>query len=582
MRRFAVPALALLALAGWAPATGGPRPNPEAQDAFSALTDEYLSFHAYFNPVEATTLGIHDYDGRLPDLSQDGLFSLVAAYHQWLERLENVDRERLGGDAYWDHRILEYGIRDRLLDLEEIRWWERDPLAYVTVITEGLAAVAQGEYTSPSERMRAVTARERQVPELLKQARTNLLDPSRTLTELALESAAGAVRLAQDDLPRAFEGVPEGPTRDSFERINRQTIEELRRFRAWLEDLLPRAVGDGGLGPDLLERKLRFHEHLDISLEELDGLVGEEIDRYRRWVESEARAAEAVGTSWGVMEAASQSPRSDSILARVEADVREARAFVAEEDLLTLPEGPLPRIQAMPPRGLETVASLTPSGPFEPGPAVSARYVLRLPREGWTESRPQTHRKLSSPAALLARTAGDTYPGRWVAALFAREIASGIRKVFRPVGLTGGWSDYAQEMAVDRGLGGGDPAVRVAQLQQALIELARLKAALRMHAGEASLEEGARIFQDVAGLEAAQARGEALRAAADPLDGAGWIGKMQISRLRADYQERLTKEGDIYVLGNFHDRFLRLGVPIPLARRILLPGDERPSLATDQ
>lgn len=583
MRRLSVFALALLPLFARAPATGGPEPEPEAQEAFRRLTDEYVAFHAYFNPVEATSLGIHDYDGRLPDLSQDGLFSLVAAYHEWLDRLASIDRESLSGDAYWDHRILEYGIRDRILDIEQIRWWERNPLAYVDRVTGGLAALAHGSFAPATERMESVTARERQLPELLEQARTNLLAPPRVLTELAIESARGAVRLVRDDIPRAFDDVEEGPARDNFERINRRTVEELRRFEAWLEEeLLPDSRGDAHLAPELLERKLRLHEHLDVPLGVLERLVDEDVDRYRRWIESEARALDPSRPPSAVIRDSGAPTRPDSLQLGAEADTREARAFVVEEDLLTVPDGPLPRVEPLPPYRIETTASLSWSGPFEGETGLEARYLLALPRDDWTEDQRRAHLKLLSRPALLTLTAGETYPGRWVEHLHLRRVPSRIRKVFQPDGLDGGWADYAQEMAVDRGLGGGDPSVRIAQLRAALIELARLRTALRTDGDDASLEDETRIFQDVAYMDSFPALREARRIAANPLAGAGWLGKMQIAQLRADYQGHLAADGEIYVLGNFHDRLLRLGVPVPLARRILLPGDERPSLREER
>ena len=45
---------------------------------------------------------------------------------------------------------------------------------------------------------------------------------------------------------------------------------------------------------------------------------------------------------------------------------------------------------------------------------------------------------------------------------------------------------------------------------------------------------------------------------------------MEILRLRADYESHLTATGAVFSLRDFHDRVLRLGLPLPLARKALL------------
>ena len=53
---------------------------------------------------------------------------------------------------------------------------------------------------------------------------------------------------------------------------------------------------------------------------------------------------------------------------------------------------------------------------------------------------------------------------------------------------------------------------------------------------------------------------------------------MQILLLRDDYQARIEKEGGTFSLPDFHDRLLRLALPLPLAREVMLPiTDGRPT-----
>ena len=69
---------------------------------------------------------------------------------------------------------------------------------------------------------------------------------------------------------------------------------------------------------------------------------------------------------------------------------------------------------------------------------------------------------------------------------------------------------------------------------------------------------------------------EARRGAYNPTYLYYTLGKLEIYKLRADYQKA---KGSAYSLRDFHDQFVKQGsIPIKLVRRILLPGDKGPVL----
>ncbi|HYW05716.1 MAG TPA: DUF885 family protein, partial [Longimicrobium sp.] len=56
------------------------------------------------------------------------------------------------------------------------------------------------------------------------------------------------------------------------------------------------------------------------------------------------------------------------------------------------------------------------------------------------------------------------------------------------------------------------------------------------------------------------------------------LGRMQILKLREDYRRYVESRGRTFSLRDFHDRFLRIGLPVSLARKVMIPGDTAPSL----
>ncbi|MBI4539445.1 MAG: DUF885 domain-containing protein [Gemmatimonadetes bacterium] len=585
----AVPGLSfLLLLAGAVPERGAtrgsrasadPLPADAAPQEYERFVEEFLAFYFWLNPTRATELGVHDYDGRLPDLSREGVQAATDAYRRWLERLQAIDRSRLTGDAYWDYEILDHAIRAELFDLEEVRGWERNPLLYVELITDGLAGLATREFAPASERLRGVIQRERQIPSLLAEARRNLANPPRIFTQLAVSSARGALSFLRLDVPAAFRDARRGALNSEFRAVNDAALAELESFVAYLEDdLLPRSNGDFRLGPQRFATRMRLEQHIDVPLDDLFALSEREIQRYRAWIEGEARRLDPGRPPAEVIAGiAGDYPSTDSLLAVARTLMSGAKAFVVEKRILTLPSEVEPLVRAMPDYVVGSFASMSPPGPFETG-AAAAYYDIKLTEPGWTPEQVAQHLTHFNRPGLAGITIHETFPGHFVQLGFMGQVPGRVRKVFHPESLVEGWAHYAEEMMLDAGFGAGDPRLRVAQLRRALQRLARLRAGLLLHTRGASVEDAAREFAQVAYFDSLPALREAERGTYDPLYGYYTLGKMQIVKLRQDYQRYVLRRGESFSLREFHDRLLRTGAPVAIARRILMPGDTAPSL----
>jgi uncharacterized protein (DUF885 family) len=106
------------------------------------------------------------------------------------------------------------------------------------------------------------------------------------------------------------------------------------------------------------------------------------------------------------------------------------------------------------------------------------------------------------------------------------------------------------------------------QAQAALLRLCRLCVSIKMHTQGMSVDEAAKFFQDNCYMEEKPARAEAMRGTFDIGYGSYSLGKLQILKLRADYQ---AQEGDKFSLKKFHDEILNHGMlPIRLLREVLL------------
>jgi len=123
-------------------------------------------------------------------------------------------------------------------------------------------------------------------------------------------------------------------------------------------------------------------------------------------------------------------------------------------------------------------------------------------------------------------------------------------------------------MMIEAGFRRGDARIKLGQLAESLVRLARFIVSIRLHCEDLSVEQGMRFFRDEAFLEEATARREAERGTFDPTYLVYSVGKLMMLKLRRDYKEQ---QGGKFSLRTFHDTVLAQGTaPFWAHRRLLL------------
>lgn len=581
---------ALLLVPTCAPRTGsGPAASSStmastpADAEYARFAREYLDWYYAAHPVRSTNLGLHRYDARVQDMSAEAFQRQAKELHGWLARLERLDRAALTGDAVFDVRILENAIRAELLELEEERGWQRNPMLYNSVVASGLSALSQREFAPVAERMRSLMARMERIPSVVAAAKANLRDVPKPWAEQGLRDTRGTVGFLRSDLPKALEvqGLArvDAALRQEFSAALARAVTEVEGFARWQEqELLPKANGDFRLGKALFEKKLALEEHVALTAGQLRDINERAIVKYQEWVAKEAARVDAAKSPVAVMDAlVHDHPTAEELIPTARKQLEECQRFVVEKGLLTLPSERLPTVRETPPYARMGFASMDTPGPFETR-ATEAFYNITNVEPEWTEEQKAQHLTYFNRAGLLGITVHEGMPGHFVQLLYEARIPTEVRKVFTPASLVEGWAHYVEQMMVDEGFGGGDPAVRLGQLRRALQRHARWHAGLAMHAFGESVEGAAKRYAEIAYFEPFPALREVQRGTFNPTYLYYALGRMQILKLREDYQRYLEARGQTFSLRDFHDRFLQLGLPVSLARQAMMPGDTGPSL----
>ena len=182
---------------------------------FESLVDQFLCEEYEESPVNASGLGLIEYDDRLDDLSADSFERRQSRAAQWRAQFAALPDAELSEDERIDRDLAVSMMTGRTIMADWIAW-RRDPVVYSGPITGGLFGLFLHRLRPEPELVEAAIARLAQAPRALEQGRANL-DPKLAhplILERGRDAARGAARYVRDLLPA--EAGTTGIGRDSL------------------------------------------------------------------------------------------------------------------------------------------------------------------------------------------------------------------------------------------------------------------------------------------------------------------------------------------------------------------------------
>ena len=542
--------------------------TPDA--AFTEVAHQFLEDLYRRNPTEATGLGIHTYDDQLENYSKQAIAGAVASLRAFRDRVSAIDAARLSASNQLDREQLLHAIDSRLITLDVVRPWARDPDSYSSGLTYTAYIMIKRNYAPPEERLRKLIAREKLMPAALAEAHTNLDNPPRIYTQIALEQIDGNRHFFEDAVASAFPGVNDPSLLAEFKQANDGVIAAFGEYKKWLEgDLLKRSNGNFALGADTFRRKLAADEMIEVPLADLLAIANRDLKKNQEAFAATARLIDPKRTPRQVLDSVEAAhPPAAKLLETTQAGLDEIGRFMEEHHIVTVPKAAPARVQETPPfMRSTTTASMDIPGPFETV-ATEAYYSMTLPDPKLSPAQTDEFMAQWNYPLIANVSVHEVWPGHYLQFLYGRNLPSDVRKVFGSNTNSEGWAHYCEQMVIDEGFHADDPRYRLSQIQDALLRDARFIVGIRMHTEGTTVAEAEEFFVKEGYQPRPTARSESKRGTSDPTYGYYTMGKLMILKLRDDYK---VKMGDKYSLQNFHDTFISLGrLPLPLVRKAML------------
>ncbi len=558
-----------------------------ADRAFEALSRRWLDRSMRYSPISATTIGDHRYDSRIDDVSAAGRNAALTFTRTTLRQLEAIDVTQLSRANQVDYLILANALRAQIWQTETLQSWAWNPLGYQSLAGGALYGLMAREFAPMPQRLDSAAARLELLPDLLRKTRQELV-PARVPTPHAETYAAQnrGLKSIVTDMIEPHKGELDPRKRARLEAAIAAFNAAVDEHQAWIEGVLvPAAHADFRVGAETFDTQLGYTLQSTLTRAEIRQRADAAVASVRQEMYRVAKLALAgqagapatpdnptpeqpqAAIRAALDLAANDRPPRDRLVETATAGTEEARAFVMQKDLITLPEGPV-RVILMPEfqRGV-AVAYCDSPGPLERH--LDTFYAVSPIPDDWTDEQTTSFLREYNSRGTLDIAVHEAMPGHYVQIWHSNRYPSTLRAVLGSGSFVEGWAVYAEEMMVEEGFRGDDPLYRLSQLKVQLRTITNSIIDQAIHCDGMSREEMMQLLTQTAFQEEREAAGKWRRAQ---------LSFTQLSTYFVGFQEHLetraaaqAKQGGAFNLKAYHDGVLAFGSPPGrFARQLLL------------
>jgi len=522
-----------------------------------SIMDEILSW----DPSFATQLGWHKYDHEVMDPRQSALDRQLHRLQDFIAEMKALDPETLNEHQLLDRDLAIYLFKLRIFEMTKLRIHEQMSMAEEE-IGRSLFFLFVRDYLPLETRTQAIVSRLEKTPEFLDRARTTLVNPCRTWNEISIETGRrlpaflgtirqfGAAKLEDEGLIIRLSSAVE------------VAIDAVGSYESWLEnEVLPKAKLSSDTPAKQYDELMRLKEY-GVTPEEALEIADVGMKAATSQMKDIARNLVPSGLPRDAIRSMKENhpPTFEAVLKAYRAKIGEAKGFVIERKLVTVPPGER-LIVVETPHFMRHVAPF--AAQYEPGKYCADKKGIFLvtPDEGNPELL-----KEHCDSMIINTAVHEGYPGHHIQGISANSNPSHIRTLSTAPCFAEGWALYCERMMSRVGFQ-TSPANKLAQLNDLVFRIARVIADVSLARGSMSAEDVADMLVAETGMERQAALNEARSYTYAMTQYLSYfIGMLRLLQLREDVENAL---GDRFDLRDFHDSILNAGcLPIHYMRRV--------------
>lgn len=530
----------------------------EEDGKFQKIMESYFDEMWKFYPTSATMAGFHKYDDKLENLSSKNIEKRQEALDKFNQDfVANVDKMKLSPDFMIDHEMMVDALDLELLDHEALVPWEYNPLFYNKIFSNCLRSLTK-EFAPLETRAKNAAERLEDLPKLIKQAKENLKTPPQLYTETAIKQFPAIINFYRTELAQWIENAP-AASKSKLQQNLTKVISALEDYQSFLQnELLARSTGAIRLGEQAHRRLIQLTFQNNITLTDLVARATADYKNIRREMflvcipfykimapkidldnpppnlTEDQLINETI--SHVLNKIKGDHPSKEEFIDQVKANAEEIKSFLAENDLIELPEEVL-NIEPLPldAQGVSWTRILSP-GAYEASGTFTCQ-ISPFP-EDWTEEQITSFLEEYNNFLLPFFTVRHVYPGTFVPLFFTKKNPSLVRKLYPNMPLLKGWPIYIEDMLPRSGFGNYDLRLRLNQLKMKLRTAMNFIAEFNIHEASWTKEQAAAYMTRGGFQTPAETERKWNHIILNPVDAAfAYVGYQEILDMESEYKK---------------------------------------------
>jgi uncharacterized protein (DUF885 family) len=548
-----------------------------AEAAFAALSQRYVRDIARFSPTGGTTLGDHRFDNALEDVSAAGRARSLAHDKALLGALGQIDRKALTPESQVDAALLDNALRYDIWQIETLRDWSWDPQIYNGIAGGALYGLAARDFAPWPQRLKAATARMEAMPAFLAQARAQII-PARVPAIYATTVAkrnGGVVDIAETMLAPHADTLSV-PDRARFTAALATLKAAIATHQKWLDTVLvPQAKGELRLGAKLYDEKVAFALVSNLTRQQIKARATAAVIETRAQMYALARQVlsgkpdapalpdqPSAAQQQAAIEAAlaltyRERPARDGVMAKANATLAQATAFVRAKGLVSMPDTPV-KIITMPKfQQGAAVAYCDSPGALEQ--RLDTLYAISPIPDDWSDAQATSFLSEYNDYMIQDVSIHEAMPGHYLQIAHANQNHSVLRAVLSSGPFVEGWAVYAEGMMSDAGYMDGNPLFKLTILKMRLRSITNSLLDIGIHTEGMTRDQAMELMMKGAFQQEREAAGKWTRASLGSTQLLSYFtGYTEHVAMREEAKRRLGAKFDLKA---YNDAVLAHGSP---------------------
>lgn len=537
--------------------------GPRIQALATKITMEWAVAH----PLEATSLGLTDYDGAVGVASLSQRWRDFAKIKLWKRRLASI--------PMWKATLVEKNdamlLRARLTAMERrmvvYRTDRKDYAGPANAIVNALFVqfqylpVAGGPGVTAADVALAwdhIISRLQKSSEYIVKGQKLVILPGRLFGVVGAQQLEAAPSFLNGALTEAAKAQLDTAKLDQFLAARDATVKTIAATVRYIQAHVDRWPQNFSIGRLAYERMLKDEQLLPFHASDIERMGEDELAHGfagQAWFADEARSLNA---SLGPATGGGMAPDGAPLVPYYQARLADLKQWMSNRQIVTIPAW-LGEMQVV-----ETPQFLQP---VSPGASMQPPRLFSKEISGYYYITPST--SLSDAAKRLdanqdfdrdriwSTAAHEAMPGHFLQLSIARRHPDYVRRTEQSGVFSEGWAYYGEEMFVQLGMYGSDLDSRYSTAQWERVRGARAIVDVKLATGKWTFERAAEYFAQQTGFTNDAANEAVAGIALSPGEAISYtVGRFQLESLLGEYWRRMGQKASLH---DFHDRLLSYG-----------------------